>query len=197
MSWSESVSDMAYLLTCSRLSCLRFPQHLTKNYSIEERLKEEWMHVMYRPSAKKKNKNGPCRELTVKEEVDVSSEVRLNITRYYHNFFWNLVSSKLQQTVLSNTVILTEINEVILLSIEGYFVWRDRYAVFRKLPHSRKLYLCMNSASRIFKRVRSRSAPPKKNMRGWLVYIAHQHRTPNEWSKKLCQLINVRTQTIY
>ena len=36
---------------------------------------------------KKKNKNGPCRELTVKEEVDVSSEVRLNITRYYHNFF--------------------------------------------------------------------------------------------------------------
>ena len=56
MSWSESVSDMAYLLTCSRLSCLRFPQHLTKNYSIEERLKEEWMHVMYRPSAKKKTK---------------------------------------------------------------------------------------------------------------------------------------------
>ena len=131
---------------------------------------------------KKKNKNGPCRELTVKEEVDVSSEVRLNITRYYHNFFWNFVSSKLQQTVLSNTVILTEINEVILLSIEGYFVCRDRsrYAVFRKLPHSRKLYLCMNSASRIFKRVRSRSAPPKKNMRGWLVYIAHQHRTPND-----------------
>ena len=36
MSWSESVSDMAYLLTCSRLSCLRFPHHLTKNYSIEE-----------------------------------------------------------------------------------------------------------------------------------------------------------------
>ena len=99
---------------------------------------------------KKKNKNGPCRELTVKEEVDVSSEIRLNITRYYHNFFWNLVSSKLQQTVLSNTVILTEINEVILLSIEGYFVCRDRYAVFRKLPHSRKLYLCMNSAGRIF-----------------------------------------------
>ena len=56
----------------------------------------------------------------------------------------------MQQTVLSNTVILIEINEAILLSIEGYFVCRDRYAVFRKLPHSRKLYLCMNSATRIF-----------------------------------------------
>ena len=41
------------------------------------------MYVMYGPSAEKKktkNKNGPCREVTVKEEVDVSSEVRLNIT---------------------------------------------------------------------------------------------------------------------
>lgn len=30
MSWNESVSDMAYLLTCLRLSCLLFPHHLTK-----------------------------------------------------------------------------------------------------------------------------------------------------------------------
>ena len=29
---------------------------------------------------RKKNKNGPCREATVKEQVGVSSEVRLNIT---------------------------------------------------------------------------------------------------------------------
>ena len=149
---------------------------------------------MYGPSAKKKkNKNGPCREVTVKEEVDVSSEVRLNITWYYLNFFWNLVSLKLQQTVLSNTVILTEINEARL--IEGYFVCRDRYAVFRKLPHSRKLYLCMNSASRIFFSASFLSVyevvrTTKKNLRGWLVYIAHQHRTPNEWSKKLCELVS-------
>ena len=54
------------------------------------------------------------------------------------------MSSKLQQTVLSNTVILIEISEAILLSIEGYFVCRDRYAVFRKLPHSHE------SATRIF-----------------------------------------------
>ena len=60
------------------------------------------------------------------------------------------MSLKLQQTVLSNTVILTEITEAMLLSIEGYCVCRDRYAVFRKLPNSRKLYLCMNSTSRIF-----------------------------------------------
>ena len=114
--------------------------------AIVERLKEEWMYVMYGPSAKKqKNKIGPCREVTVKEEVDVSSEVRLNITWYYLNFFWNLVSLKLQQTVVSNTVILTEINEAMLLSIGGYCVCRDRYAVFRKLPNSRKQYLCMNS----------------------------------------------------
>ena len=104
---------------------------------------------MYGPSAKKK-KNGPCREVTVKGEEAVSSEVQLNITWYYLNFFWNLVSLKVQQTVLSNTVILTEINEAILLSIEGYCVCRDRHTVFRKLPYSRKLYLSMNSASRIF-----------------------------------------------
>ena len=36
------------------------------------------MSCMDRPP--KKKKNGPCREVTVKEEVAVSSEVRLNIT---------------------------------------------------------------------------------------------------------------------
>ena len=92
-------------------------------------------------------------------------------------------------------LILTEINEGILLSIEGYCVCRDRYAVFRKLPHSRKLYLCMNSASRIFFSASFLSVyevvrTTKKNLRGWLVYIAHQHRTPNEWSKKLCELVS-------
>ena len=62
-------------------------------------------------------------------------------------------------------LILTEINEAILLSIEGYCVCRDRYTVFRKLPHSRKLYLCMNSASRIFfsaSFLTKSFAPPKK-----------------------------------
>ena len=146
---------------------------------------------MDRPS--KKKKKSPCREVTVKGEEAVSSEVQLNITWYYLNFFWNLVSLKLQQTVLSNTVILTEINEAILLSIEGYCVCRDRYAVFRKLPHSRKLYLCMNSASRIFfsasflsvyEVVRTAKKKKKNNLRARLVYIAHQHWTPNEWSKK-------------
>ena len=140
---------------------------------------------MDRPPKKK----GPCREVTVKGEVAVSSEIRLNTTSI---FFWNLVSLKLQQTVLSNTVILTEINEAIPLSIEGYCVCRDRYPVFRELAHSRKLYLCMNSASRIFssaslfKRVRSRShrKKKKKNLRGSLVYIAHQQ-------------TSVRTQTTY
>ena len=134
----------------------------------------------------KKKKNGSCREVTVKGEEAVSSEVQLNITRYYLNFFWNLLSLKLQQTVLSNTVILTEINEAILLSIEGYCVCRDRYAIFRKLPQSRKLYLCINSASRIFFSASFlsvyevvRTAKKKNNLRGWLVYIAHQHRTPN------------------
>ena len=107
------------------------------------------------------------------------------------------MSLNLQQTVLSNTVILTEINEAMLLSIEGYCVCRDRYAVFRKLPHSRKLYLCMNSASRIFFSASFLSVyevvrTTKKNLRGWLVYIAHQHRTPNFLSdqKKLCELVS-------
>ena len=123
------------------------------NYSMEEsghcREVERRVNVCHvwtvRQKKKTTKKNGPCREVTVKEEVDVSSEVRLNITWYYLNFFWNLVSLKLQQTVVSNTVILTEINEAMLLSIGGYCVCRDRYAVFRKLPNSRKQYLCMNS----------------------------------------------------
>ena len=76
-------------------------------------------------------------------------------------------------------LILTEINEAILLSIEGYCVCRDRYAVFRKLPHSRKLYLCMNSASRIFFSVSFLSeyevVPTTKKKFAWLACL---HRTP-------------------
>ena len=50
-------------------------------HSIEvESSKSECMSCMDRPPKKKKNENGPCREVTVKEEVDVSSEVRLSIT---------------------------------------------------------------------------------------------------------------------
>ena len=89
-------------------------------------------------------------------------------------------------TIKHSYTVLTEINEAILLSIEGYCVCRDRYAVFRKLPHSRKLYLCMNSAGRIFFSASFLNgyevvctAKKKNNLRGWLVYIAHQHRTPN------------------
>ena len=80
---------------------------------VERRVNVCHVWTVRRKKKKNKNKNGPCREVTVKEEVDVSSEVRLNYHMYYLNFFWNLVSSKLQQTVLSNTVILTEINEAI------------------------------------------------------------------------------------
>ena len=145
------------------------------------------MSCMDRPP-KQKTKNGPCREVTVKEEVDVSSEVRLNITWYYLIFFWNLVSLKLQQTVPSNTVILTEINEAMLLSIEGYCVCRDRYAVFRKLPNSRELYLCMNSTSRIFFSASFLSVyevvrTAKKKICVVGLFTSNQHRTPNDWSK--------------
>ena len=120
------------------------------------------MYVMYGPSAEKKKKNGPCREVTVKEETPYTD--------------WN---------PWGNT---TEYWRLLCLP-------RHRYAVFRKLPHSRNLYLCMNSASRIFFSASFLSVyevvrTAKKNLRGWLVYIAHQHRTPNEWSKKLCELVS-------
>ena len=154
--------------------------------AIVERLKEEWMYVMYGPSAKKK-KNGPCREVTVKEEVAVSSEVRLNITWYYLNFFWNLVSLKLQQTVLSNTVILYW-----LKSLRQYY-WVLKAIVFAAtdMPFFEN---CRTVASYIFAwtllagfsfqrhfwtGTKSFAPPKKNNLRGWLVYIAHQHRTPN------------------
>ena len=81
-------------------------------------------------------------------------------------------------TIKHSYTVLPEINEAILLSIEGYCVCRDRYAVFQKLPHE----LCWQDFlfSVIFERVRSRSRRQKKNnLRGWLVYIVHQHRTPN------------------
>ena len=60
-------------------------------------------------------------------------------------FFLEFGELKIATNCTIKHLILTEINEAILLSIEGYCVCRDRYAVFRKLPNSRKLYLCMNS----------------------------------------------------
>ena len=160
---------------------------------------------MDRPSKKNKNKktkkNGPCREVTVKGEEAVSSEVQLNITWYYLNFFWNLVSLKVQQTVLSNTVILTEINEAVLLSIEGYCVCRDRYAIFRKLSQSRKLYLCMNSASRIFFSASFLSVyevvRTAKKKFAWLACL-HRTRTSNtKWVIRKTMRTSIRTQTTY
>ena len=142
--------------------------------------------------------NGHLRDI---EESGHSREVerRVNVSHV-----WTVRRKKNNKTKMARVerwplrkkhLILTEINEGILLSIEGYCVCRDRYAVFRKLPHSRKLYLCMNSASRIFFSASFLSVyevvrTTKKNLRGWLVYIAHQHRTPNEWSKKLCELVS-------
>ena len=60
----------------------------SKKVAIVERLKEEWQ---YGPSAKRK---GPCREVTVKGEVAVSSEVRLNTTSIFSGI-WNLNCNKL------------------------------------------------------------------------------------------------------
>ena len=53
-------------------------------------------------------------------------------------------------TIKHSYTVLPEISEAMLLCFEGYCVCGHRYAVFRKLPHSSKLYLCMNSAGRIF-----------------------------------------------
>ena len=159
---------------------------------------------MDRPS--KKKKIGPCREVTVKGEEAVSSEVQLNITWYNLNFFWNLVSLKLQQTVLSNTAILTEINEAILLSIEGYCVCRDRYAIFRKLPQSRKLYLCMNSASRIFfsasflsvyEVIRTAKTNKKKTICVLGLFTSHTNIEHQMSDQKKTMRTSVRTQTTY
>ena len=47
---------------------------------VERRVNVCHVWTVRRKKKKTKNKNGPCREVTVKEEVDVSSEVRLNIT---------------------------------------------------------------------------------------------------------------------
>ena len=175
------------------------------NYSMEEsghcREVERRVNVCHvwtvRPK-KNNNKDGPCREVTVKEEVDISSEVRLNITWYYgttifSGIWWAQNCNKLYgyQTQLYWLKSMRQYYWV----LKGYFVCRDSYAVFRKLLHSRKLYLCMDSASRIFFSASFLSMYEvvqhrQKNMRGWLVYIAHQHQTPNEWSKKLCKLVS-------
>ena len=92
--------------------------------------------------------NGHLRDI---EESGHSTEVE---RRVIVGHVWTVRRKKQKQNkrwpLRKKHLILTEINEAILLSIEGYCVCRDRYAVFRKLPHSRKLYLCMNSASRIF-----------------------------------------------
>ena len=112
------------------------------------------------------------------------------------------MSLKLQQTVLSNTVILTEINAAIQLSIEGYCAFRDRYAAFRKLPHSRKLYhvLCEQNFlfSVIFKGVRSRSN--RQIIKKRIAWLACLHRTPTSNTRlviKKTMRISVRMQTTY
>ena len=94
-------------------------------------------------------------------------------------------------------LILTEINEGILLSIDGYCVCRDRYTVFRKLPHSRKLclYLCMNSASRIFFSASFLSVyEVVRTTKKKFAWLACLHRTPTsntKWViKKLCELVS-------
>ena len=98
-------------------------------------------------------------------------------------------------TIKHSYTVLTEIIEAILLSIEGYCVCRDRYAVFRKLSHSRKLYLCMNSASRIFFSASFLSVyEVVRTTKKKFAWLACLHRTPTsntkclEWSKKLCEL---------
>ena len=65
-------------------------------------------------------------------------------------------------TIKHSYTVLPEINEAILLSIEGYCVCRDRYAVFQKLPHE----LCWQDFlfSVIFERVRSRLHRQKKTI---------------------------------
>ena len=90
-------------------------------------------------------------------------------------------------TIKPSYTVLTEINEAILLSIEGYCVCRDRYAVFRKLPHSRKLYLCMNPAGRIFFSASFLNGlevvcTAKKKQFAWLACL---HRTPTSNTKCL------------
>ena len=161
------------------------------------------MSCMDRPP--KKKKNGPCREVTVKEEVAVSSEVRLNITWYYLNFFWNLVSLKLQQTVLSNTVILYW-----LKSLRQYY-WVLKAIVFAAtdMPFFEN---CRTVASYIFawtllagflfsvifERVRSRLHRQKKTICVVGLFTSHtniEHQM--SWVIKKTMRTSVRKQTTY
>ena len=148
----------------------------------------------------KKKKNGPCREVTVKEEVAVSSEVRLNITWYYVNFFWKLVSLKLQQTVLPNTVILYCLKSM----RQCYWVLKAIVFAATDMPFFEN---CRTVASYIFAWTllagfsfqrhfwtgTKSSAPPKTKQFAWLACL---HRTPTSntkmsWViKKLCELVS-------
>ena len=79
---------------------------------------------MYRPSGKKKN--GRCSEVIVRERWPL---VEIRLYNYTTSIFWHFVDLKLQKTALSNTVILTEINAAIQLSIEGHCVCNLRSGV--------------------------------------------------------------------
>ena len=129
------------------------------------------MYVMYGPSAEKKQ----------------------NKTKMARVETWPLRKKHL---------ILTEINEAILLGPTEY--WRllclpRRICRFSKIAAQSQAIslheLCQQNFlfSVIFKRVRSRSHHQKRICVVGLftaVYITHQHRTPNEWSKKLCELVS-------
>ena len=131
--------------------------------------------------------NGHLRDI---EESGHSREVerRVNVC-----LVWTVRRKKNNKTKMARVergplrkkhLILIEINEAILLSIEGYCVCRARYAVFRKLPHSGKLYLCMNSASRIFFSASFLSVyEVVRTTKKKFAWLACLHRTPTSNTK--------------
>ena len=161
------------------------------------------MSCMDRPPKKNNNKDGPCREVTVKEEVDISSEVRLNITWYYgttifSGIWWAQNCNKLYgyQTQLYWLKSMRQYYWV----LKGYFVCRESYAVFRKLLHSRKLYLCMDSASRIFFSASFLSVyevvQHRQKKYAWLACLHCTPTSNTKWVIKKTMRTSVRTQTI-
>ena len=112
------------------------------------------------PKKKTKNKNGPCREVTVKEETPYTDWNQWGNTTEY----WRLLCLPRQICRFSKIAA------------------QSQAISFHELCQQNFLF----SVICVYEVVRT----TKKNLRGWLVYIAHQHRTPNEWSKKLCELVS-------
>ena len=140
----------------------------SKKVAIVERLKEEWMDVCHVWAVRrKKKKNGPCREVTVKEETPYTDWNQWGNTTEY----WRLLCLPRQICRFSKIAAQSQAISLHELCQQNFLF------------------------SVIFKRVRSRSHHQKKF--AWLACLHRTPTSNTKWVIKKTMRTSIRTQTTY